>query len=114
MNASAPVMLLVIVVAVSTIFAFLLEVRRGVENDRFVEWLKTERKADWETLTRSDRLLSTRAVEMLRRGALADDAEFHARYQLTRHGIRFATAMSVAGTGIALVVFGSVFFDWNW
>jgi len=107
-------MFLVIVVAVSTIFAFLLDVRRGVENDRFVEWLKTKRKADWATLTRSDRLLTIRAVEMLRRRALADDAEFHARYHLTRHGTRFVTAMSVAGTGIALLVLGTVFFDWNW
>jgi hypothetical protein len=45
---------------------------------------------------------------------LADDAEFHARYQLTRHGTRFAIAMIVAGAGIALVVLGTVFFDWNW
>ena len=113
MNTSVQVMFLVIVVAVSTVFAFFLEVRREAENDRFVEWLKTKRKADWGTLTRSDRLLTIRAVEMLRRGALAGDAEFHARYQSTRHGTRFVTAMSVAGTGIALLVLGSVFFDWN-
>ena len=75
MNASVQVMFLVIVVAVSTIFAFFLEVRRGVENDRFVEWLKTKRKPDWDALTRSDRFLTIRAVEILRRGALADDAE---------------------------------------
>ncbi len=79
MNASVQVMFLVIVVAVSTIFAFVLEMRRGVENDRFIEWLKTKRKEDWDTLTGSDRLLTIRAVEKLRRGALADDAEFHAR-----------------------------------
>ena len=114
MKTSVQVMFLVIVVAVSTIFAFFLEVRRGVENDRFVEWLKTKRKADWDALTRSDRFLTVRAVEILRRGALADDAEFHARYQLTRHGTRFAIAMIVAGAGIALVVLGTVFFDWNW
>ena len=114
MDASVQVMFLVIVVAVSTVFAFVLEVRRGVENDRFVEWLKTERKSDWDSLTRADRLLTIRAVEILRRGALADDAEFHARYQLTRHGTRFAAAMSVAGAGIALVVLGTVVFGWNW
>ena len=114
MKTSVQVMLLVIVVLVSTVFAFVLDVRRGVENDRFLEWLKTERKADWNALTRSDRLLTIRAVEILRRGPLVDDAEFHARYQLTRHGTRFAIAMSVAGTGIALLVLGTVFFDWNW
>lgn len=114
MGTSVQVMLLVIVVAISTIFAFYLEVRRGAENDRFIKWLETERKADWDALTRADRLLIIRAVEILRRGALADDAEFHARYQLTRHGTRFATAMIVAGTGIALLVLGSSFLDWNW
>jgi len=114
MNASLQVMFLVITVAVSTVFAFYLDVRLGAENDRFLNWLKTERKVHWDGLTRSDRFLTIRAVEMLRRGPLADDAEFHARYQLTRHGTRFAIAMSVAGTGIALLVLGTVFFDWNW
>jgi len=114
MDTSVPVMFLVIVVAVSTVFAFVLDVRCGIENDRLVEWLKTERKSDWDALTRSDRLLTIRAVEMLRRGALADDGEFHVRHQLTRHGTRFAAAMSVAGAGIALVVLGTVFFGWNW
>ena len=103
MDASVEVMFLVIVVAVSTVYAFTLEVRRGLENDRFVEWLKIERKSDWDALTRADRLLTVRAVEMLRHGALADDDEFNVRYQSTRHGIRFAAAMSVAGAGIALV-----------
>jgi len=114
METSVQVMFLVVVVAVSTVFAFVLDVRRGVENDRFVAWLKAERKSDWDALTRSDRLLTIRAVEILRRGALADDTEFHARYQLTRHGTRFAAAMSVAGAGIALVLLGTVFFGWNW
>ena len=107
-------MFLVIVVAVSTVYAFYLDVRLGAENHRFLEWLKTDRKADWDALTRSDRFLTIRAVEILRRGALADDAEFHAHYQLTRHGTRFITAMSAAGTGIALLVLGTVFFEWNW
>ena len=114
MDTSVQVMFLVIVVAVSTVSAFVLDVRRGIENDRFVAWLKTERESDWDALTRSDRFLTIRAVEILRRGALADDAEFHVRYQLTRHGTRFAIAMSVAGAGIALVVLGTVFFGWNW
>jgi hypothetical protein len=114
MKASVQVMLVVTVVAVSTIYAFFLDVRRGAESDRFVEWLKTDRKADWDALTRSDRLLTVRAVEILRRRALQDDEEFHARYQLTRHGTRFATAMSVAGVGIALLVLGTVYFDWVW
>jgi len=114
MRTSVQVMFLVILVAVSTILAFYLEVRRGAEDDRFIKWLKTERKDDWDALTRPDRLLTIRAVEILRRGTLADDTEFHVRYQLTRHGTRFATAMSVAGTGIALLVLGTVFFDWNW
>lgn len=114
MDAGVQVMFLVIVVAVSTVFAFVLDVRRDVENDRFVEWLKTQRKSDWDALTRVDRLLTVRAVEILRRGALADDAEFHVRYRLTRHGTRFAAAMSVAVAGIALLVLGTVFFSWNW
>ncbi len=114
METSVQVMFLVIVVVVSTVFAFFLEVRRGAENHRFLEWLKTERKVDWEALTRSDRLLTFRAVEVLRRGSLADDAEFHAHYQLTRHGTRFVIAMSVAGAAVALLVLGTVFFEWNW
>lgn len=114
MGTSVQVMFLVIVVAVSTVLAFVLDVRRAIENDRFVEWLKTERKSDWDALTRSDRFLTIRAVEILRRGALADDAEFHTRYQLTRHGPRFAAAMSVAGAGIGLVILGTVLLGWNW
>lgn len=114
MNASFQVMFLVIVVAVSTVYAFYLDVRRGVRNDRLLRWLRIERKVHWEALSRSDRFLTIRAVEMLRRGPLADDPEFLTRYQLTRHGTRFATAMSVAGAGIALLVLGTVFFDWNW
>lgn len=114
MDTSVQVMFLVIVVAVSTVYAFVLEVRRGVENDRFVKWLKTERKSDWEALTRADRFLTIRAVEILRRGALAEDAEFHVLYQSTRHGTRFAVAMSVACAAIALVLVGTVFFSWNW
>ena len=65
-------------------------------------------------MTRADRFLVIRAVEILRRGALADDAEFHVRYQLTRHGTRFAVAMSVARAGIAPVLLGTVLFSWDW
>jgi len=114
METSVQVMFLVIVVVVSTVFAFFLDVRREVENHRFLEWLKTERKADWDALTRSDRFLTIRAVEILRRGSLANDAEFHAHYQLTRHGTRFVVAIGAAGTGIALLVLGTVLFNWNW
>jgi hypothetical protein len=114
METSIQVMVLVSVVAVSTVFAFYLDVRRQAELSRFVEWLKNDREADWQTLTRSDRFLTIRAVEILRRGALAGDAEFQARYQGSRHDRRFATAMIVAGAGIALLVVGTTLFDWNW
>ena len=114
METSVQVMFLVTVVALSTGYAFYLDMRREAENQRFVEWLRTERKANWDALTRSDRFLTIRAVEILRRGPLADDAEFGARYRPTRHGIRFATAMTVAGAGIALLVLGTVFYDWSW
>ena len=107
-------MFLVIVGVASTVYAFYLDVRRGAENDRFLEWLKTERRVDWDALTRADRFLTIRAVEMLRRGPLADDAEFHARYQLTRHGTRFAIAMSVAAAVIALLILGTLFLEWHW
>ena len=114
METSVQVMFLVIVVAVSTVFAFYLDVRREAEFGRLVEWLKTERKADWQALTRSDRFLTIRAVEILRRGALAGDGDFHARYQRTRHGTRFVTAMIVAVAGIALLVSGTTLFGWKW
>lgn len=114
MKASIQVMVLVIVGVVSTLYAFFLDIRRGVENDRFLTWLKAERSTDWNALSRVDRFLTIRAVEILRRGSLAGDPEFHARYRLTRHGARFAIAMSVAGTAIALLVVGTVFFDWSW
>lgn len=114
MKPSVQVMFIVSVAVLSTVYAFFLEVRRGVENDRLLEWLKTERSADWDALTRSDRFLTMRAVEILRRGPLASDAGFHARYQMTRHGTRFAIAMSIAVTAIALLVLGTLFFDWNW
>jgi hypothetical protein len=114
METSIQIMVLVIVVLVSTVYAFILEVQRDAENDRLLKWLKTERTAEWNALTRSDRFLTIRAVEILRRGALAEDAEFHDRYQRTRPGPRFAIAMSVAVTGIALVVLGTTFLDWTW
>ncbi|MDH3730878.1 MAG: hypothetical protein OES13_07140 [Acidimicrobiia bacterium] len=114
MKASVEVMVLVTVGVVSAVYAFVLDVRRGIENDRFLEWLRTERQEEWQALSRADRLLSVRAVEILRRGALANDAEFAERYQLTRYGTRFAIAMSVAGASIALVLLGTAFFDWRW
>jgi hypothetical protein len=114
MDASVQVMFLVTVVAVATIYAFVLDVRREAENRRLIRWLKAERSADWDALTRSDRFLSIRAVEILRRGRLADDQEFHARYRKTRYGARFAVAMIVAVSGIALVVVGTVSFGWRW
>jgi hypothetical protein len=113
MKTSIQVMFLVIVGVVSTVYAFYLEVRRGAENDRFLEWLKTERKPDWDALSRVDRFLPIRADEMLRRGPLADDEEFHARYRLTRHGTRFVIAMIIAGTAIAVLILGIVFLDWD-
>jgi len=114
METSIQVMVLVTVVAVSTVYAFALDVRRGAAFRRLVEWLKSDRAAVWQALTRSDRFLTIRAVEILRRGALAGDAEFHARYRETRHATRFAVAMIVALAGIALVVLGTTFFDWTW
>jgi preprotein translocase subunit Sss1 len=113
MKTSIQVMFLVVVGVVSTAYAFYLEVRRGAEHDRFFRWLKTERKPDWDGLSRVDRFLPIRAVEILRRGRLADDAEFLARYRLTRHGTRFAFAMSVAGAAIGLLILGTVFLDWT-
>lgn len=114
METSIQVMALVSVVAISTLFAFYLDVRRQAEYRRFIEWLKNDRKADWQALTRSDRFLTIRAVEILRRGALAGDPEFQARYQRTRHNRRFATAMIVALAGVALLVVGTTLFDWDW
>ena len=114
METSLEVMFLVTVGALSAIYAFYLEVRRGAEDDRFLGWLKSERKSEWDALTRSDRFLTIRAVEILRRGPLAADAEFQARYQRTRPGKRFETAMWVAVAAIALVILGTLFLDWNW
>ena len=107
-------MFLVSVSMLSVVYAFFLEVRRGFEQDRLLEWLKTERRADWDALPRSDRFLIVRAVEILRRGPLASDADFHAHYQMTKHGTRFAVAMSIAVTAIALLVLGTRFLDWSW
>ena len=114
MNASVQVMVLVTVGVISTIYAFVLDVRRGLEADRFLAWLKAERSIYWDALSRVDRFLTIRAVEILRRGPLAGDAEFHDRYRATRHGARFAFAMSVSATVIALLVIGTVVFEWNW
>lgn len=114
MSASIEVMFLVTVAAVSVVYAFILEVRRTVESDRLLEWLKAERSVDWEALTRSERFLTVRAVEILRRGPLAGDGEFQAHYRMTRHGRRFAIAMSIGITAIALLVVGNLLFDWNW
>jgi hypothetical protein len=114
METSTQVMFLVTVVALSTVFAFYLDVGREAEFGRFVEWLKTETKADWQALTRADRLPAIRAVEILRRGALAEDPEFQIGYQGTRHGARYPTAIVVAGAGIALLGLCTALFEWNW
>lgn len=107
-------MVYLIVGALSTVYAFILELRRGVENDRFLKWLRTERRAEWDALTRSDRLLTARAVEILRRGPLASDVDFQDRYQMTRHGTRFAIALSISVTMITLLVLGTLYLDWGW
>lgn len=107
-------MFLVSVTMLSVVYAFILEVRRGFEQDRLLEWLKTERRAAWDALPRSDRFLTARAVEILRRGPLASDADFHARYQMTKHGKRFAVAMSIAVAAIALLLLGTRFLGWSW
>lgn len=114
MTASVQVMVLVSVGVVAIVYAFYLDVRRGVRSDRFLAWLKTERKAEWEALSRADRFLPGRAVEILRRGPLAADTEFHSRYQATRHGRRFGIAMTVAAAAIALLVLGTVYLGWSW
>jgi hypothetical protein len=114
MKPSVHVMFFVIIGALSAVYAFLLEVRRGIEDDRFLEWPKTNRRAEWRALTRSDRFLTVRAVEILRRGPLANDAAFHSRYQMTRHGSRFFIALSIAGVAITLVLQGTLLLDWNW
>jgi hypothetical protein len=114
MTASFPVMLLVSIGVFAAVYAFVLEVRRGVKTDRLLEWLKRERKAEWDGLSRVERLLTVRAVEILRRGVLADDADFHARYQMTRHGTRFAIAMSMASVAIALVLVATTWLGWEW
>ena len=114
MQTSVQVMFLVVVDVVATGYAFYLEIRRSARSDRFLEWLKIERTADWDALSRADRFLTVRAVEILRRGPLAQDDEFHARYRLTRHGTRFAIAMSVAGAAIALLVLGTTLLNWSW
>jgi hypothetical protein len=114
MKPSIQVMFFVIVGALSAVYAFLLEVRRGVEDDRFLAWLKTNRRAEWDALTRSDRFLTVRAVEILRRGPLANDADFQSRYHMTRHGTRFFIALSIAGVAITLLLLGTFLLDWNW
>ena len=107
-------MFLVAVVALSTGYAFYLDVRREAANHRLIEWLRTERRTSWDALSRSDRFLTIRAVEILRRGPLSDDAEFQAHYRLTRHGIRFAIAMIAAGAAVAILILGTILFDWGW
>lgn len=107
-------MFLVTVAALAMGYAFYLDVRRDAEHRRFLEWLKTERKAHWEALSRADRLLAIRAVEILRRGPLADDSEFNVRYRATRHGRRFGGAMLVGGVSITLLLVGTTFLDWSW
>ena len=114
METSVQIMVLVIVVLVSTVYAFFLDVRRGAAFRRLIDWLKTDRAAEWQALTRSDRFLTIRAVEILRRRALAGDDDFRVRYRETRHSTRFVVAMTVAFAGIALLVLGTTYFGWTW
>lgn len=114
MNASVQVMVLVTVGVIATVYAFYLDVRREAADGRFITWLKTERSDAWDALSRKDRFLTIRAVEILRRGPLADDAEFQSRYAATRHGARFALAMTVAAVAITLLVLGTLFWNWSW
>jgi len=107
-------MVLVTTGVISTVYTFYLEVKPSARNDQFLDWLKNERTAEWDAMTRADRLLTVRAVEMLRRGALADDREFLDRYQTTRHDKRFGISMIVAGAAIAVLILGTVILDWSW
>ncbi len=114
METSVQIIVLVIVVLVATVYAFSLDIRRGAAFRRLIDWLKSDRAAEWQALTRSDRFLTIRAVEILRRGALAGDDDFHVRYRETRHATRFMVAMIVAFAGIALLVLGTTYFGWTW
>jgi len=107
-------MILVTVSVAATGYAFFLDVRRGAENDRFLAWLRAERKPEWDRLTRADRFLTMRAVEILRRGTLSDDDEFQRRYRQTRPGSSLAFAVSIASAAMALVIIGTVLLDWSW
>ena len=55
-----------------------------------------------------------RAVQILRRGALKDDAEFHDLYQQTRPGRRFFAAMAVSAASIAMLLVGTKYLGWDW
>ena len=114
MSTSPEVKVTVIVVAAATLYGFYLDIRSGRANDRLMKWLKSERRVEWDELSRSDRFLSMRAIEILRRGALNDDAEFHDRYQQTRPDRRFAAAMIVAVASVALLLIGTKYLGWDW
>lgn len=114
MDASIPVMVLVSLTAVSTIYAFVLDIRRGNETRQLITWLETERAEAWDSLSRSDRFLTVRAFEILRRGALSADEAYLTRFRRTKHGRRFGAAMLVSGTAIALLLIGTSVLDWQW
>jgi len=114
MGASIEVMILVGLAAGSTVYAFILDIRRTDERRRLVTWLESERADTWYALSRADRFLTIRALEILRRGPLAADEEFLARFRRTKHGRRFAVAMTVSVVAIALLLFGTSVLDWRW
>ncbi len=114
MNTSVEIMIVLSIGVVAAVYAFYLDVRRTSAFSRLLAWLRSEREDDWEGLSRADRFLSFRAVEILRRGALAGDPEFQSRYAPTRHGRRFVVAMTVTTAAIALVILGTSFWGWSW
>jgi Flp pilus assembly protein TadB len=114
MDAGIPVMVLVSLTAGFTLYAFVLEIRRSSESSRLITWLETERTEAWDALSRSDRFLAVRALEILRRGALFADEEYLTRFRRTKHGKRFAVAMIASAAAIALLLIGTSFLDWRW
>lgn len=106
--------ILVTIAAISLVYAFVLEWRRSSAFARLLSWLRTERAENWDALSRADRLLSIKAVEILRRGPLSDDDEFQGQYRASKHGRQFAVSMSLGFISIVLAVIGTQVFDWDW
>jgi len=113
---SPEIIILVVLAAALTLFAWWLSNRQMRRFRDFVSWIEEHHGARWQSLPGASwKLNRGGGVERLRREGLGDDPEFMTRYRYGKR-VRWPQVVSLAcGMGaIALIAAGIEYFGWNW